>query len=174
MGLPESRGTSPPSPRTLARERMSPCVPLHLLYWSETPERGGAWVSLALLKNMAFCSIGVEGDEAGTTLVKSLVSCRECEDLSSHSPRSLVGFTSFHQQEAVVPSGFFFLGGGGVSGGGEVGGWEGNKAQPAQRQYRVALAEARPRDLELSSESIIGLPRGNLVLACGLGDPESV
>lgn len=40
------------------------------------------------------------------------------------------------------------------------GGWEGSKAQPAQRQYRVALAEARPRDLELSSESIIGLPRG--------------
>lgn len=171
MGLPESRGTSPPSPRTLARERMSPCVPLHLLYWSETPERGGAWVSLALLKNMAFCSIGVEGDEAGTTLVKSLVSCQNAR-ICHHTLR---GHWSVLPRSISKRRLFFWLflpwGGGVWLGGGE---WEGSKAQPAQRQFRVALAEARSRDLELSSESIIGLPRGNLVLACGLGDPESV
>lgn len=173
MGLPESRGTSPPSPRTLARERMSPCVPLHLLYWSETPERGGAWVSLALLKNMAFCSIGVEGDEAGTTLVKSLVSCRSAR-ICHHTLRGhWLALPRSTSKRRLFLLAFSSLGGC-VSGGGEVGGWEGNKAQPAQRQYRVALAEARPRELELSSESIIGLPRGNLVLACGLGDPESV
>lgn len=87
---------------------------------------------------MAFCSIRAEGlkrDYFGE--VPGLLP--ECEDLS-HSPRSLVDFTSFHQQEAVVPSGFFFLLG--VSGGGV---WEGSKAQPAKRQCRVVLAEARAR-----------------------------
>lgn len=95
----------------LWHKRMSPSVPLHLLYWSETPERGGAWVSLALLKNMAFCSVRAKGD-AGYDFGEVPGLSLECEDLS-HSPRSVVCSTSFHQQEAVVPSGFFFLGGGG-------------------------------------------------------------
>lgn len=71
--------------------------------------------------------------------------------------------TSFYQQEAVVPSDFFFLwvGGGCLVGGGGVGVEWGKEARRSQRSGSVGLRWLKQdQDLELSSESIIGLPRG--------------
>lgn len=110
---------------------------------------GFPWLCLKTWLSVPKGRRGSRGDDFGE--VPGLLP--ECEDLS-HSPRSLVDFTSFHQQEAVVPSGFFFLWGCLAVGCGK-------EARRSQRSGSVGLCWLKQdRDLELSSESIIGLPRG--------------